>query len=221
MILSPTHANDVRRRPKQQRSRMLVSSIHQACIKILKSGGSQELTARQIAEVAGVTMASFYQYFPNKEAVLVDILLDRTPQESAYIAGKIDEIEQANEDSLEKTVETLVHFTCDLHIRLLQRHHEIYRRYHRHLDFMTYIKESLKVYVDMPTAEDGIRTLLAKYRSTINVQSFDLAVFLVTGTLQETTSKAVDEKPHLLADEVFRSSLVSLLLRYLDGEAPS
>jgi AcrR family transcriptional regulator len=197
---------------------MLVSSIHEACLKILQSGGGQELTARQIADVAGVTMASFYQYFPNKEAVLVDILLERCPLETEYISAGIREIERANEESLERTIESLVNFTCDLHVRLLERHSDIYRRYHRNLDFMTYIKESLKACADMPAAEDGIRTLLKRYRSIIHVDSFDLAVFLITGALQETTSKAVDEKPHLLNDDTFRKSLTSLLLRYLNSE---
>lgn len=218
MMMSPSQPIDTRRRPKQKRSRMLVSSIHEACLKILQNGGGQELTARQIADVAGVTMASFYQYFPNKEAVLVDILLERCPLETEYISACIRAIERANEESLEKTIESLVNFTCDLHTRLLERHRDIYRRHHRNLDFMTYIKESLKTCVDMPTAEDGIRQLLKKYRAAIHVDSFDLAVFLVTGALQETTSKAVDEKPHLLSDETFRKSLTSLLLRYLNAE---
>jgi AcrR family transcriptional regulator len=220
MIPSPSPANEVRRRPKQQRSRMLVSSIHQACIKILQSGGGQDLTARQIAEVAGVTMASFYQYFPNKEAVLVDILLERGSQDAECIAAGIRNIEQANTVSLADTIVALVDFTCDLNLRLLQRHGDIYQRYHRHLDFMTYIKSSLKTSTEAPTAEDGVRGLLAPYRADIDVHSFDLAVFLITGALQETASKAIDERPHLLSDELFRKSLVSLLLRYLNCEAP-
>jgi AcrR family transcriptional regulator len=215
MIPTPSQANDTRRRPKQQRSRMLVASIHQACLKILQSGGMEELTARRISEVAGVTMASFYQYFPNKEAVLIDVLLERGPDEAEYIATQIRGIEQASEESLPNTVEALVNFNCNFHQRLLQRHGDIYRRYHRHLDFISYIKASLKNAVDAPTAEDGVRTLLARYRSVINVPSFDLAVFLITGIIQETTSKAVDEKPHLLDDEIFRSSLIGIILQYL------
>jgi AcrR family transcriptional regulator len=221
MIASPSQPHDARRRPKQQRSRMLVSSIHEACLKILQSGGAHDLTARQIAEVAGVTMASFYQYFPNKEAVLVDILLERGSHETEYIAGQIHTLEKASEESLTKTIEALVNFTCDLHLRLLKRHSDIYRRYHRHLDFMTYIKASLKATVDVPTAEDGIRFLLTRYRTQIDVLSFDSAVFLITSALQETTSKAVDEKPHLLDDELFRQSLISLMLRYLNNDRPT
>jgi AcrR family transcriptional regulator len=194
---------------------MLVASIHQACLKILQSGGMEDLSARRISEVAGVTMASFYQYFPNKEAVLVDVLLERGPDEADYIATEIQRIEQASDESLPKTIEALVNFNCNIHQRLLHRHGDIYRRYHRHLDFMTFIKASAKLSIDLPTAEDGVRNLLTRHRSDIHVPSLDLAVFLITGIIQETTSKAVDERPHLLEDETFRSSLTGLILQYL------
>ncbi len=64
-----------RRQPKQRRSRLLVASIREACLRILRAGRAEELTAKRIAEVAGITIGSFYQYYPNKEAVLLDVLL--------------------------------------------------------------------------------------------------------------------------------------------------
>ncbi|MFT4918666.1 MAG: AcrR family transcriptional regulator, partial [Zhongshania aliphaticivorans] len=59
-----------RRRPSQSRSKVLVDAIIQACKQVLADEGEERLTTNRIAEVAGVTIGSLYQYFPNKEAIL-------------------------------------------------------------------------------------------------------------------------------------------------------
>lgn len=63
-----------RKKPKQGRSRELVESIFEATIRILPKLGSGNLTTKKIAEVAGISIGSLYQYFPNKESVLAAVL---------------------------------------------------------------------------------------------------------------------------------------------------
>ena len=62
-----------RKRPKQSRSLMLVQAIQEACLQILEREGPDQLTTQRIADVAGINIASLYQYFPNKEAVLAEV----------------------------------------------------------------------------------------------------------------------------------------------------
>ena len=54
----------VRRRPKQRRSRQTVEAVLDAVVRLLKRGGSKTITTNRIAEVAGVSIGSVYQYFP-------------------------------------------------------------------------------------------------------------------------------------------------------------
>lgn len=63
--------NKRRRSPRQARSRVTVDAIFEATVQLLKSDGHGGLTARLIAERAGVSVGSLYQYFPSKEAVIV------------------------------------------------------------------------------------------------------------------------------------------------------
>lgn len=58
------------RAPKQERSQKRVSIILEAARSIIAEKGSAGLSIKGIAERAGVTAGSMYQYFPNKEAIV-------------------------------------------------------------------------------------------------------------------------------------------------------
>jgi AcrR family transcriptional regulator len=60
-----------RRQPKQWRSRQTVEAILDAVIRILKRQGIGGVTTNRVAEVAGVSIGSVYQYFPDKQAIFI------------------------------------------------------------------------------------------------------------------------------------------------------
>jgi AcrR family transcriptional regulator len=66
-------ANDdtapVRRAPRQERSRQTVEAVLEAVPRVLKRHGARAVTTNRIAEVAGVSIGSLYQYFPDKQAI--------------------------------------------------------------------------------------------------------------------------------------------------------
>lgn len=69
-----------RKRPRQARSQATVDVIFEATIQVLLSQGSQRLTTTRVAERAGVSVGTLYQYYPNKQALLYAVLerhLDR------------------------------------------------------------------------------------------------------------------------------------------------
>lgn len=65
-----------RKSPLQQRSRERVERILEATRTILREHGASALTTSRIAEQAGVPVGSVYQYFPNKQAVLLALYDD-------------------------------------------------------------------------------------------------------------------------------------------------
>lgn len=65
-----------RREPVQQRSRARVERLLSAARAILERDGMDALTAARVAKEAGVPVGSFYQYFPNKQAVLMAFYQD-------------------------------------------------------------------------------------------------------------------------------------------------
>ena len=61
-----------RRSPSQTRSRATVDGILTAAARIFARDGFATGTTNRIAELAGVSIGSLYEYFPNKQALLVD-----------------------------------------------------------------------------------------------------------------------------------------------------
>lgn len=63
-----------RKQARQARSRATQEAIVEAAARILEASGREGLTTNAIAERAGVSIGSLYQYYPNKEAVLAALL---------------------------------------------------------------------------------------------------------------------------------------------------
>jgi AcrR family transcriptional regulator len=65
-----------RKRPKQARSARLVEAILQAAVRVLQRDGAAGFTTVRVAERAGVSVGSLYQYFPNKQSILFRLQQD-------------------------------------------------------------------------------------------------------------------------------------------------
>lgn len=60
----------LRKVPQQERSRMMVSIIVEAAAQVLERRGENGFNTNAIAERAGISIGSLYQYFPNKHAIV-------------------------------------------------------------------------------------------------------------------------------------------------------
>ncbi|SDH81474.1 transcriptional regulator, TetR family [Bradyrhizobium sp. Rc2d] len=65
-----------RKQPQQARSTGLVAAILDAAVQVLAKEGAQRFTTARVAERAGVSVGSLYQYFPNKAAILFRLQSD-------------------------------------------------------------------------------------------------------------------------------------------------
>lgn len=59
-----------RKQPRQARSLVTVDAVFEATLQVLLSDGHQRLTTTRVAERAGVSVGTLYQYYPNKQALL-------------------------------------------------------------------------------------------------------------------------------------------------------
>ena len=98
MLLEP------RKRPHQQRSAATVDAILEAAARILERKGLDVLTTNAVAELAGVSIGSLYQYFPGKAAILAELIR----RERLILLAGIGRIAHAPVDSLKDDVCSLI-----------------------------------------------------------------------------------------------------------------
>lgn len=112
-----------RKSPKQGRSKALVDAIFEATVRILPSLGSRNITTKKIADLAGVSIGSLYQYFPNKESVLSAVMDIAMKAKSEEFLKKINELDGRN---IEETTDALIDFVLDLFLTEKEKNREIF-----------------------------------------------------------------------------------------------
>lgn len=98
-----------RKEPKQKRSRFTVDSIKQATLELLEGVGDPGFGTEHIAEKAGVSIGSLYQYFPNKESILTAIYEDIAYEYAGVLNSEIPKlVDVPTEEAVASTVELLL-----------------------------------------------------------------------------------------------------------------
>jgi AcrR family transcriptional regulator len=103
----------MRKSPKQARSRQLVAEILTAAGRVLARYGAHCFTAARVAEEAGVSVGSLYQYFPNKQAILFRLQADEWKQTGVLLAGLLADTSVRPLDRLRTAVREFVRSECE------------------------------------------------------------------------------------------------------------
>ena len=103
----------VRKSPRQARSAQLVADILEAAARVLAEEGAHRFTTARVAERAGVSVGSLYQYFPNKAAILFRLQTDEWSETSALMRGILDDRSAPPLDRLRTLVRAFVRSECE------------------------------------------------------------------------------------------------------------
>jgi AcrR family transcriptional regulator len=91
-------AFEPRKTPVQARATVTVEAISGATIQVLLRPGAERLTTTRVADRAGVSVGTLYQYFPNKRALLFALLED-------HLEKVTEEVEDACEHAADRTLD--------------------------------------------------------------------------------------------------------------------
>lgn len=193
-----------RRLPRQQRSQALFDAILEASAQVLVERGYAGTNTNLIAEQAGVSVGSLYQYFPNKEA-LVAALHERHAEnvESVIITA----LETTTTLDLSERLTVIVQGWIDLH-QQTQALHRILEK-----EFPLFDAPTEQSPADQRIYQQ-IHQFLTQHCTSAN-KDLHLATWMLLGTLEALTYAAIlpSRAPHDLAQ--IKQNLVTMLSRYL------
>jgi AcrR family transcriptional regulator len=102
-----------RRQPQQARSSDLVAAILEAALQVLAKEGVHRFTTTRVAERAGVSVGSVYQYFPNKASILFRLQSDEWRQTTELLCGILEDVQTPPLDRLRRLVHAFVRSECE------------------------------------------------------------------------------------------------------------
>ncbi|AZD54873.1 TetR family transcriptional regulator [Pseudomonas chlororaphis] len=102
-----------RKAPKQARSTELVAAILEAATQVLAREGAQRFTTARVAEKAGVSIGSLYQYFPNKAAILFRLQSDEWQQTTQMLRSILEDLGKAPLERLRVLVRVFIQSECE------------------------------------------------------------------------------------------------------------
>ncbi len=204
-------ASRPRKRPSQARSHATVDAIVGAAARILVRDGYGAFTTNRVADAAGVSVGSLYQYFPNKESLLAELKV----RHIADLERGLDAVMARVGDA---PLPVIVHAVIAANVAA----HLIDPALHRVLS--TEVPQLGPS--DASTAFEQrtvarVRALLTSRRREIAVRDLDLATYLVVRTVEATIHEAVVERPNDLASGAITREVTRLLLGYLTVSSPA
>jgi len=194
-----------RRKPRQVRAELTRERILTAAAHVFAEHGYAAGTTNRIAERARISIGSLYQYFPNKDAVLAELLVRHIDRGTWTQADQLD----LSAGTLEATVRALVRDAIDNHsddpqlLRIMIEEAPVSQ------ELLDTIGRHEKNRVGQ------VRDLLARHPD-VGVQDLDSAAELIVFTVEVNTHKLM-AYPRTDRVETFENELVDMVTRYLRG----
>lgn len=205
-----------RKLPKQGRSRLLVNSIREACLQILKEEGSAAVTTQRIADVAGIDIKSLYQYFPNKDAVVAGIFADYVQLYGQRTKRLFEPFRDLSEKSLEQTLRKIIELEAENLYAMYEIDPVFFQSYGHHFDLHKHVDEVTQA-MNNPSWQEWFPRFLEHHEQQLFNSDLQTLSFIARQTLEGNLKAALRENPTLLKEQSFRDELLRALLSYLIG----
>ena len=199
-------ALEPRKTPVQARSTATVEAIFEATIQVLLKAGLEGLTTTRVAERAGVSVGTLYQYFPHKQALLRAVL-------EMHLLTVVEAVEAAARAGAGKPLEGMVDEVIAAFVGAKLARTEVSRALYA-------ISADLQVAPILESSRNRSRCALeAMLRTAADARFHDpAAVASMLYAVLVGTTRAVMEADSLLAmGATLRSTLVVVCGAYLES----
>jgi AcrR family transcriptional regulator len=195
-----------RKQPRQARSQATVNAVLEAAIQVIEREGVDAATTTRIAEVAGVSIGTLYQYFSHRDAIF-NALQDREFERALGLMRSV--LSEGNlARSPRETVTAVVRGLAELYASCPALHRLLAIEGLR-------VAEAERVYAFDTRIVAIIRHFLAATGAPIRRKNLDAASFVAFQSVRATMLASLLERPPGLGQEELAEELADLVLRYL------
>jgi len=194
-----------RKAPRQSRSQATVTAILDATARILIERGFTAASTNAVAERAGVSVGSLYQYFPNKEALIAALHARHGEQMMDVIQRALT---KAMDATLDDALAGLIEATVEAH-RVDAELHRVLEQQLGSTD--RHVLEDEYVHV----MEDRIVALLAHHRAEIAVADLKLASYMLMNAAHGLIHVVVSQRPKGVSLKAATQEIVRMMKAYL------
>ncbi|MGB8604981.1 TetR/AcrR family transcriptional regulator [Bradyrhizobium sp.] len=173
-------STEPRKSPNQARARATVTAILDATARILAEDGFEAVNTNRVAEVAGVSVGSLYQYFPNKGALVGAVAVRHTEATAAVIAAGVH---AAADGDLPGLVKALIRSTIQAHAANPKLRRAI-------IEELPRIGRPARIAELKRGIHQSVVALLTARRSRIKVKDIPMAAFVIINTVEHLTHAA-------------------------------
>ena len=187
-----------------------MAAILEATARVLVEEGEERTTTNRVAEVAGVSIGSLYQYFPNKQA-LVGALFER------HLAQAEGLRPAALRSGARIPLAERLRLAIEWHLAA----HAADPALHQVLTAIApriFGTEALRAFER--TYHRTVRLALEPYADELRPRNLELAAFVVAQCLEALTHGAVVHHPKLLDQKELAEEMATLLIEYLGSTTP-
>jgi AcrR family transcriptional regulator len=193
---------EARKKPQQARSVATVSAILEGVAQVLETEGFERMTTTRVAERAGTSVGTLYQYFPSKEALLVAAIEAKMAQVDRALS-KVFELPPTA--PLSEHVRVMITALIDEKKRRPQLNAELSRQTPR-------LEKQRLITRTLDRAQGMVRALLDAHPSEIRVDDTELAAWMVVHAVNGMVDGALLGAPKLLADPRLTEGIVAHVL---------
>ena len=197
-----------RKLPAQERSKATYEAILKATAQVLAAEGVDRVNTNRVAEVAGVSIGSLYQYFPNKESMMQALIDSYASRLVQHLSGYLEQLSQEPASgairSYVKAMLSLPREDPELHRAFVLVVFKLGHASIRHLE------EQLMFIV---------RAYLETQKDRLIPKNLDLATFILVTTVESVTNIALLKHPEYISTDEFEIELSNIITRYLVGDS--
>lgn len=203
---SGDHRLAPRRRPRQVRAELTRERILTAAAHVFAEHGYAAGTTNRIAERARISIGSLYQYFPNKDAILAELLIQHIDRGAWQQVDQLD----MSAGSLKAMVRAIVREAIDNH----RDDPQLLRIMIEEAPFSPELLDTINRHGKVRVGQ--LRELLARHPD-VDVRDVDTAAELILFTVEVNTHKLMAD-PRNIPVETLENELVDMVTRYLRGD---